>query len=425
MFDTRIEVKSNDELGLLATSFNKMAAALKKSRNEIVSARDYIDNIIKSMSDAVIVLNTDATIKTINQATLTLLGYRSNELIGRRFDELLIEGDKHRFMDSVLEKLGQKGSIANADKIFISKDRRRIPVLLSGSAMCDGEGQLQAIVCVAKDITERKRIEKELLHSNGELRQFAYLASHDLQEPLRIVASYTALLSRRYKGRLDSNADEIISIAVDAAKHMQQLINDLLSFSQLSRQERVLAPFDSEILLSQALANLREATAEADAVVTHDPLPKVMADRAQLAQVVQNLIGNAIKYRGNERPKIHVSARRKNGEWLFSVRDNGIGIEPQYAERIFILFQRLHNKSEYTGTGIGLTICKKAIDHHGGRIWVESELKKGSTFYFTIPETPHPSQRAGISTPKSNMDFGTPPSTLLTDNGRDAPPPAA
>ena len=235
------------------------------------------------------------------------------------------------------------------------------------------------------------------------------------------MVSYTSLLAKRYKGRLDSNADNFISIAVNAAKRMRQLIDDLLSISRVSKQERPLEPIASEVSLNQALANLQEAASEVGAVVTHDPLPTVVADSAQLARLFENIIGNAIKYRSNKQPKIHVSAKRKNGDWLFLVRDNGIGIEPQYAERIFFLFKRLHNKSEYSGTGIGLTICKKIIDHHGGRIWVESELNEGSTLCFTIPETPHASQRDGISIPESRTGTSTPPTAPLTDNGADAP----
>ena len=284
-----------------------------------------------------------------------------------------------------------------------------------------GEEKIRQINLRLQDTNRHLEASKHaLLRSNQELEQFAYVASHDLQEPLRIVASYTGLLAKRYKGRIDSDADEFISFAIDAAKRMQRLISDLLSYSRMGKQEQPLDLVAFEIPLKQALANLREAAAEADAVVTYDPLPKVMADRAQLARLFQNLIGNAIKYRGNKPPEIHVGAKRKDGDWLFSVRDNGIGMEPQYAKRIFILFQRLHNKSEYSGTGIGLTICKKIIERHGGRIWVESELKEGSAFYFTIPATPPPPQTDGISTPGSKPDPSTPPAIPLTGAGADA-----
>jgi PAS domain S-box-containing protein len=228
---------------------------------------------------------------------------------------------------------------------------------------------------------------QELAYSNTELQQFAYVASHDLQEPLRMVASYTQLLARRYRGKLDSDADEFISYAVDGANRMQRLINDLLSYSRLGTQGKPLELTGSESALAQALANLQLAIAENEAVVSHDPLPTVWADETQLVQLFQNLVGNAIKFRSTQPPRIHISAEQKEREWLFSVSDNGIGIEPEYAERIFVIFQRLHSQAEYSGTGIGLAFCKRIVERHGGRIWMESQPGQGATFYFTLPVT--------------------------------------
>ncbi len=235
------------------------------------------------------------------------------------------------------------------------------------------------------EIAERERTATELERSNAELQQFAYVASHDLQEPLRMISSYMQLLERRYKDKLDQDADDFIGYAVDGAKRMQGLISDLLQYSRVGTHAKPFESVDCEVLLEQALANLRISIEDCHAEVTHDTLPEVMADRTQLIQIFQNLIGNALKFRKDEQPLIHVSAELTNGSWLFLVRDNGIGMDAQYADRIFVIFQRLHGRNEYPGTGIGLAICKKIIERHDGRIWVESEPGVGTTFHFTIP----------------------------------------
>jgi PAS domain S-box-containing protein len=243
------------------------------------------------------------------------------------------------------------------------------------------------------DISERKRAEQELAHkaeelarSNAELELFAYVASHDLQEPLRMVASYTQLLARRYKGKLGFEADEFIGFAVDGATRMQLLIQDLLAYSRLTTKGKALHFMQAEAACSSAIQNLRESIKESGAQVSFESLPGVLADATQLTQLFQNLIGNAIKYRNEGKPEIRVSASSAENEWIFRVQDNGIGIEPQYFERIFQMFQRLHTRAQYSGTGIGLAICRKIVERHGGRIWVESQPGQGSTFLFTIPQ---------------------------------------
>ncbi len=225
-----------------------------------------------------------------------------------------------------------------------------------------------------------------LARSNTELEQFAYVASHDLQEPLRMVGSYLQLLERKYQGRLDATADKYIGYAVDGATRMQRMINDLLAYSRVMTRGKAPEPVDCENALDDALANLARSIQESGAMVTRDALPTIHADLSQLVQVFQNLVGNAIKYQSDRPPRIHVSAKNHPSGWQFSVHDNGIGIEPQYFERIFVIFQRLHGRGEYSGTGIGLAVCKKIIERHGGKIWVESEHGVGSTFHFTIPD---------------------------------------
>jgi signal transduction histidine kinase len=238
---------------------------------------------------------------------------------------------------------------------------------------------------VEERTVELKAIVEALERSNKDLEQFAYVASHDLQEPLRMVASYVQLLERRYKDRLDSDAKEFIAFAVDGATRMQKLINDLLSYSRVSTRGKEFKDTDSKSALDQAIDNLRMVIKDSGARITYDKLPEISSDESQLIQLFQNLIDNAIKFRSEKPPQIHVSVKGKGNEWLFSVADNGIGIDSQYAERIFVIFQRLHEREKYPGTGIGLAICKRIIERHGGRIWVESELGKGSTFFFTIP----------------------------------------
>jgi light-regulated signal transduction histidine kinase (bacteriophytochrome) len=263
---------------------------------------------------------------------------------------------------------------------------------------------------IIRDITERKRAEEtlrrqaaELERSNRDLAQFAYVASHDLQEPLRMVSSYVQLLAKRYQGQLDQDADEFIGFAVEGASRMQRLISELLKYSRVGMRGKDFAPTSCETVVDQALANLQMVIQESGAVVSRDPLPTLLADELQLTQVFQNLISNAIKFRGVEPPRVHISAELRNSDfgfrnagpssqsatrnpqWLFSVRDNGIGIAPEHRDRIFGIFQRLYSQAEYPGTGIGLATCKKIVEQHDGRIWVESQPGQGATFYFTIP----------------------------------------
>jgi light-regulated signal transduction histidine kinase (bacteriophytochrome) len=246
----------------------------------------------------------------------------------------------------------------------------------------------RALLNILEDLdAEKSKVEaanRELARSNAELEQFAYVASHDLQEPLRMVSSYTQLLEHRYGDVLDDKARKYIFYAVDGARRMQGLINDLLAYSRLGTRGEPLQATDSHAALGEAIHTLSPALAESDALVTNGDLPLVLADRSQLVQLFQNLLGNAVKFHGRESPRVHVSAEARGDEWVFCVRDNGIGIEAQHFERIFVIFQRLHTREEFPGTGIGLALCKRVVERHGGRIWVESEPGKGSSFYFSL-----------------------------------------
>ncbi len=261
-----------------------------------------------------------------------------------------------------------------------------------GQIMYDHNNRPVRMIGIVFDVTERKAAEErlarqaqELARSNAELQEFAYVASHDLQEPLRAVAGCVDILRRRYQGRLDARADEIITHAIEGAARMQNLINDLLAYSRVGSRDQPFEWADSHAALMSALSNLEVSIKESGTMVTHDRLPEVMADQAQLTQLFQNLIGNAIKFRSNKAPVIHIGVERQKDEWKFSVSDNGIGIEPQYLGRIFHIFQRLHARAAYPGTGIGLAICKRIVERHGGGIWCESRPGEGSTFHFTFP----------------------------------------
>lgn len=349
--------------------------------------------LIENSSDGVTLLSANGVISYASDSTQRILGYSNEEIVGLDPMQLIHPDDQAAIGNLLHQLLGTPESVVTHEYRIRHKDGswRWIESTINNLL---AEPAVQAVVFNYRDVTERKQSEEalrqaiaELAHSNSELQQFAYVASHDLQEPLRMVASYTQLLAKRYKDKLDDDAHEFIAYAVDGANRMQKLINDLLSYSRLSTKTRSFEPIDCEVVLSHTLNNLQIAIEENDVNITHDPLPTVLGDDVQLMQLFQNLIGNAIKFRGSEPPRIHIGVDSSEDQWLFCVRDNGIGMEPQYFERIFAIFQRLHAKTEYVGTGIGLAVCKKVVERHGGRIWVESQPGEGSTFYFTIPQS--------------------------------------
>jgi len=348
---------------------------------------------VESAPNGMLVVDEHGTITLINRQLETMFGYAREELIGRPLELLVPEQLRTmhpRLVAGFFREPQARPMGAGRDLYGRHKDGRpvAIEIGLNPFVTQDGIFTLASII----DITARKRAEQdlkrfneELQRSNRELGQFAYVASHDLQEPLRAVSGCVQLLAQRYQGRLDTRADDLIGHAVSGASRMQQLINDLLVYSRVGTRGRPFEPTDCLVPLEEALANLEVPLRETDALITHDELPTVAGDPTQLTQLFQNLIGNAIKFRGNRRPEVHVGVERKSGGYLFYVRDNGIGIEPQYFERVFGVFQRLHSRREYPGNGIGLAICRKIVERHHGRMWVDSQPGRGSTFFFTIP----------------------------------------
>ena len=379
--------------GTLITAAIRDISVRRDAEKHLARMEGRYRGLLEAAPDAMVVVDQSGAIVLLNVQAETQFGYRRDELLGQKVKNIIPEGFAERLvadaLRSVEDALAQQIG-TGIELVARRKNGSEFPIEIMLSPLESAEGIL--VTAAVRDITARKQAESQLLNkveelnrSNEELGQFAYIASHDLQEPLRMVASYTQLLSRRYKGKLDSDADEFISFAVDGANRMQRLIQDLLSYSRVGTKGQELLEVSSEDAFKQALLNLQGAVEASGALVTHDALPTVLADEMQLIQLFQNLIGNAIKYQNTGIPLIHISAARHGGnKWTFSVKDNGLGIDPQYFERIFGMFQRLHKREEFAGTGIGLAICKKIVERHGGSISVESEPGHGSTFHFAL-----------------------------------------
>jgi PAS domain S-box-containing protein len=344
--------------------------------------------------DAILTVDEEQNIVMFNAAAEKMFRCSRAEGLGQPIERFIPQRFRSAHSAHV-RKFGETGTTNRTmDKIgtlrALRADGEEFPMEASISHTEAG-GQTFFTV-ILRDITERERAEKklaekmaELARSNADLEQFAYVASHDLQEPLRMVAAYTQLLAERYRGKLDENADKFLGYASEGALRMQSLIQDLLAFSRVGRVGAARGRVDCDAAMEEVLLALGPAIHESGAVVTHGTLPVVWADGSQIAQVLQNLIGNAIKFHGKEPSVISVHAEKTVDQWLFSVSDNGIGIAPEFAESVFAVFQRLHTRAEYPGNGIGLAICKKIVEHCGGKIWVESQVGRGSTFKFAIP----------------------------------------
>jgi PAS domain S-box-containing protein len=371
--------------------FSEFSHDLSESKESEAKYR----GLLEAAPDAMVIVDEAGDIVLLNLQAEKQFGYRRDELLGQKLTRIIPEGFAERLIAdgtrTAAEALAQQ--IGMGIELYgRRRDGREFPIEIMLSPLESAQGIL--VTAAIRNITVRKEAEKNLLRTaeelkqkNDQLQQFAYVASHDLQEPLRMVASYTQLLAKRYVGRLDSDADEFIAYAVDGCNRMQQLILDLLAYSRSGADGKAQRVISTEDVLQEALMNLRAMIEESGAVVTHDSLPTIMSSGSQLGQIFQNLIGNAIKYRSASAPHVNISATKDGAKgWIFAVRDNGMGIEPQYFEKIFVLFQRLHGREEFSGTGIGLAVCKKIVEQLGGTIWVESQPEKGSTFYFSLPE---------------------------------------
>ena len=392
----------------------------KKTEEELKENQDFLHAVIEGVPDPIFVKDRDSRILLANLATLRVVGKPLEKVVGMDDRELYEDPEVGEAIMANDRRIMETGQTEVVEEIGQTPDGYRT-FLSTKTPYYNNNGEVIGIIGVTHDITELKNAEEErqkmlekeqkltgklqiyneqlnqskdelnetinkLKVSNSELERFAYVSSHDLQEPLRMVTLYSQLLEKRYKERLDSEADDFIEYIVENARHMRHLIDDLLEYSRVTSQSKEFENVDLDKILNIVLANLSVSIAENNVKIIRDSLPTVYADKYQMLQVFQNLLTNAIKFRGDKTPEININAQNLDREWKFTIKDNGIGIESNHHEQIFEVFKRLHTREEYPGTGIGLSIVQKIITHHGGRIWVDSEPANGSTFYFTLPK---------------------------------------
>jgi PAS domain S-box-containing protein len=365
----------------------------ERSTPPAVDPAEFLAALVGSSEDAIIGKDLNGVVMSWNGAAERLYGYSAAEMVGRNIAEL-VPDDRPDEVPGILARLRRGERIEHFETVRRRRDGVLVDVALTISPVRNASGSVIAASTIARNITQEKAIRRrleqytsELERSNRDLERFAYVVSHDLAEPLRMVTSYVQLLAEDYRGRLDSDADEYIRYAVDGTRRMHALIQDLLLYSRIGTGELNRSPVATGDLVAEAVRNLGTTMADAGAEVVSGDLPTVVGDRIKLVPVFQNLIGNAVKFRSADRPpRVEISAERADGGWTFTVADNGIGIDAKYEDRIFEVFQRLHTRDEYPGTGIGLSVCRRVIERHGGRIWLERNGGPGTTFKFLLPD---------------------------------------
>ncbi|HVV44849.1 MAG TPA: ATP-binding protein, partial [Bryobacteraceae bacterium] len=381
---SRPHTPTERDLRLLDILARQAADLIERRRTE--RARAQLSAIVESSGDAIYIYDFEGRILTWNAGAEELYGYPASEMVGRNVEDIVPPEQRAELREILRSRAAATRIIRNLETRRMKQDGSVFPAVLTISPIRDDAGKAVALSVITRDITARKQVEDELRRANHDLEQFAYSASHDLQEPLRSIKIYGELLTKRYAGRLDGEALEFLEFLSSGATRMEQLVRDLLAYTQVTRLAAPSEPADANEALDASLRDLAAAVTASHAEIIADRLPRVRMHDTHLKQIFQNLVGNAIKYRDSARqPVIRIGAETRNGAWIFRVQDNGIGIEPEYKEQIFGLFTRLHTADQYSGTGIGLAICQRIVERYGGRIWAESEPGKGSTFRFTVP----------------------------------------
>jgi PAS domain S-box-containing protein len=371
------------------------AVGILRYRLFLFTVTSTADTIIETISDFLFLFDLNGKIHAVNRAACDALGYSKKELLNINIDQILIHEKKDTTVYGFLTKSFDFNKNITSRELFLkSKSGRHIPIASSASLAVDKYRQSMVTVLACRDISKEKQNEQqisnlisELTRSNAELEQFAYIASHDLQEPLRMVTSYLQLLKRRNTNKLDAESHDFIQFTIDGANRMKHLIEGLLAYSRVGSEKRSFHKVDISLVIDSTLNNLKVLIGEKKAKIVYENMPVIVGDKGQLSQLIQNLIGNSLKFSGKHDPEIKVTAENTPEHWLFQVQDNGIGIASKHKDRVFNIFERLHSREEYAGTGIGLAVCKKIVERHGGKIWIESELGEGTIFFFTIPHT--------------------------------------
>lgn len=383
-YSTRAQKLSGDELGVLVDQFNDMLAGIQSRDEALRRERERFQFMAESMPQKILTTTASGDVDYLNRQWLEYSGLPYNQIKGSGWTQLVYPDDLDRTVRAWRRSV-ETGEPFQLEHRFRRADGKYRWHLSRAHAMRDSNGRISMWIGSNTDIHEQKEKEEELRRANDDLQQFAYSASHDLQEPIRNVAIYSEIVARDYHSVLDAKGRQFLGFLTEGGRRLSMLVNDLLAYTRAGTAEVADSLTDASEVFQRSLASLAEAVRESHAEVTCGPLPKVYIAETHLQQLFQNLIGNALKYRDETPPRIHISAVERDSSWCFAVADNGIGIDPRYKETIFGVFKRLSNRRDYAGTGIGLAICKRIVERYGGKIWVESELGKGSTFFFTIP----------------------------------------